>query len=159
MSRRGIAYRHALPPPPWGRGRRPKAGRGGGYRYSLMRERQGRGNTPPSPPNGGRAPGVPPIALPVSPSSHLRCSNSCRSGSRSPNGDIPSKSVHRCKNHNARQHLAGRVVTRWLSQLREPAPDRLTRTITSINQKTAAEPPCPLTRAYRSASPRHRPRT
>ncbi len=35
------------------------------------------------------------LALPVSPTSHLRCSNSAPAERRSPNGDIPLKSVHR----------------------------------------------------------------
>jgi hypothetical protein len=49
---------------------------------------RGGGNTPPFPPDGGRAPGVPPIALPVSPSP------SGDSHHGPPHGEIPGRSVH-----------------------------------------------------------------
>jgi hypothetical protein len=123
------------PLPLGGRGRRPEAGRGGGYRQNIIVE-TGEGQAPLEDqrsshahfrshlapngaqaryartphPSGVRAPGVPPVARPVSPSSHLRCSNSaprrppvfsnsCPTDSRSPErrspkGDIRHGPLH-----------------------------------------------------------------
>jgi len=65
--------------------RRPEAGRGGGYMQFYAVE-TGEGGEPPSHLSVLK---LAVLALPVSPTSHLRCLNSAPSERRSPNGDNP----------------------------------------------------------------------
>ncbi len=90
-------YRHDCPRPS-GRGRSAKRGRGGGYKGRILRNRD-RGRWRP-PFEELRLPSAP-FGCSNSGSSHLRCSRSCRDGSRAPNRRTPRQPLKELRSSHA----------------------------------------------------------